>query len=195
MPLYVPDYIRSLNPYVPGKPIEETKRELKIRRVVKLASNENPLGPCPRAVLAVRRNLKELHRYPDGAAFCLKQTLSAFLGVAPEDLIIGNGSNELIDMLIRAYCLSGDSIATSQAAFLAYRLCAQIHGVTTLEAPLTKDLRFDLSALAYEVKANERVKIVFIANPNNPTGTYVTTDELRVTAQCLLLWIMLIGST
>lgn len=175
----VPEYIRSLVPYVPGKPIEETQREFKIRRVVKLASNENPLGPSPKALLAVKKTLAEMHRYPDGAAFSLKKALAAHLDVTPTSLIIGNGSNEVIDFLVRTYCVAGDSIVTSKAAFIAYKLCAQIHGVKTVETPLTSDLRFDLNAILKEVRSNERARLVFIANPNNPTGTYVNEADLR----------------
>lgn len=175
----VPEYIRSLVPYVPGKPIEETQRELGIRRVIKLASNENPLGPSPKALQVLRSAAKSLHRYPDGAAFSLKRELAARLGVDASSLIIGNGSNEVIDLLIRTYCVPGDRMVTSEGAFIAYRLCAQIHGVETLASPLTPDLRFDLDAMLRLVKGDDRVKVVFIANPNNPTGTYVTTSELK----------------
>lgn len=175
----VPEYIRSLVPYVPGKPIEETQRELGIKKVIKLASNENPLGPSPKALLAAKKALGDLHRYPDAAAFALKAALAKNLGAAPNQFLIGNGSNEVIDMLIRTYCQPGDSIVTSKAAFIAYRICAQIHGVKTIEAPLTPDLRFDLPAIARFVREYEQAKLVFIANPNNPTGTYVNDKELR----------------
>lgn len=174
-----PEYIRSMVPYVPGKPIEETQRELRIRKVFKLASNENPLGPSPKALQAARAAFQELHRYPDSAAWKLKQALSANLGVKPESLLIGNGSNEIIDFLIRTYCVPGDAIVTSQAAFIAYRLCAQIHGVHTLETALTPDFRFDLPKMAQALRRHDRARLVFVANPNNPTGTYVTTSELR----------------
>jgi histidinol-phosphate aminotransferase len=177
--LNAPDYIRNLAPYIPGKPIEETQREFKIKHVVKLASNENPLGPSPKALKLLRKKILDLHRYPDASAFHLKQALSDSLGVPTNHILIGNGSNEVIDMLVRAYCVPGDSIVTSKAAFLAYRICAQIQGVATLETALDEDLRCDLSDMAKVVRANERVKMVFIANPNNPTGTYNTTAEMR----------------
>ncbi|MGZ3696734.1 MAG: histidinol-phosphate transaminase [Bdellovibrionota bacterium] len=175
----VPEYIRSLVPYVPGKPIEETQRELKLKRVIKLASNENPLGPSPKAIAAIRKMLPDAHRYPDASAFRLKVALSDHLKTPTSQLIVGNGSNELIDFLIRTYCVPGDSIVTSHGAFIAYKICAQIHGAETLEAPLTADLRFNLPAMAELVRKSDRTRLVFIANPNNPTGTYVTTDELR----------------
>lgn len=174
-----PEYVRSLVPYVPGKPIEETQREYNLKRVTKLASNENPLGPSPKAVAALKRAAKDLHRYPDASGFHLKQALSRLHGVVPEHFVLGNGSEEIMDLLIRAYCVPGDAIVTSQAAFIAYKISAQIQGMRTLEAPLLPDYRFDLKAIARLVRENERVKIVFIANPNNPTGTYVNTGELR----------------
>ena len=142
--LNAPEYIRNLAPYVPGKPIEETQREFKIKHVVKLASNENPLGPSPKALALLRKKILDLHRYPDASAFHLKQALGNSLRLPTNQIIIGNGSNEVIDMLVRAYCVPGDSIVTSKAAFLAYRICAQIQGVHTLETALTEDLRTDL---------------------------------------------------
>ncbi len=175
----VPEYIRNLAPYIPGKPIEETQREFKLKRVIKLASNENPLGPSPKALQALRLGMRELHRYPDSSAYHLKKALVRYLGVEPGSILVGNGSNDVIDMLIRTYCVPGEAIVTSQAAFLAYRICAQVQGVETLEAPLTSDLRFDLPAIARLVRENSRARIVFIPNPNNPTGTYVTTAELQ----------------
>lgn len=179
MPIHVPEYIRTLVPYVPGKPIEETQREFKLKRVIKLASNENPLGSSPKAIQAVRRALSSLHRYPDASGFHLKRALAARNQLSPEQLILGNGSEEIMDFMIRAYCAPGDAIVTSQAAFIAYKISAQIQGMETLEAPMTADFRFDLGAMAHLARADERVKIVFIANPNNPTGTYCRTDELR----------------
>jgi histidinol-phosphate aminotransferase len=174
-----PEYIRKLSPYVPGKPIEETQREYKLKRVVKLASNENPLGPSPKALSTLKRRALDLHRYPDSSAFHLKQALSKHLKVETSRLIVGNGSNEVIDLLIRAYCVPGDVIATSRAAFVAYRICAQIQGVETIESKLTPDLRTDLADLVRVVRENPKVKMVFVANPNNPTGTYNTSDEVR----------------
>jgi histidinol-phosphate aminotransferase len=178
-PLSAPDYIRTLVPYVPGKPIEETQRELKIRRVIKLASNENPLGPSPKALQMIKRAAGSLHRYPDASGYQLKHALAAKLGLPPEQIILGNGSEEVIDFMIRTYCVPGDAIVTSQAAFIAYKISAQIQGMKTIEAPLTFDFRFDLPAMAKLVRDNARVKIVFVANPNNPTGTYCNIHEMR----------------
>jgi histidinol-phosphate aminotransferase len=174
----VPEYIRKLVPYVPGKPIEETQRELGLKRVIKLASNENPLGPSPKALATLKKAAKDLHRYPDSGGFKLKQALSDHLSVSPESLILGNGSNEVIDFLIRTYCVPGDSVVTSEAAFIAYKICAQIHGVNTSEAPLSAELKFDLGKMTELTQSNPRVRMVFVANPNNPTGTYATKKEL-----------------
>ncbi len=175
----VPDYIRSLVPYVPGKPIEETQREYKIKKVIKLASNENPLGPSVLAKKAIQSHLKTLHRYPDGAGFRLKNALSKSHKVSPESFIFGNGSNEVVELIIRTYCVPGDAIVTSQAAFIAYKISAQIHGVKTLEARLDSQLKFDVKEIVELVKKNEKARVVFIANPNNPTGTYLKSDELK----------------
>jgi len=179
MKVQVPQYIRSLVPYVPGKPIEETQRELKIKKVVKLASNENPLGPSPKSVLAIQKTLQGLHRYPDASGFRLKEALSKRLKLTPSSFILGNGSNEIIDQLIRTFCLAGDAIVTTQAAFIAYKICAQIHGVKTLETRLNESLKCDGDELVSLVRQNEKVRMVFIANPNNPTGTYLSASELR----------------
>jgi histidinol-phosphate aminotransferase len=179
MQLHAPEYIRSLVPYVPGKPIEETQREFKIKRVIKLASNENPLGPSPKAMKAVRVALKDLHRYPDSGGYRLKQALSKHLGRGSQEIALGNGSDDLIHVLTRSYCKAGETMVTTKAAFVAYRIAAQIQGMQILEAPLTSDLRFNLPEMLKLVKENEKARIVFIANPNNPTGTYVTRDELR----------------
>jgi histidinol-phosphate aminotransferase len=179
MSIHAPEYIRALVPYVPGKPIEETQREFKIKKVIKLASNENPLGPSPKAMRVIQKAVKELHRYPDASAFHLKEGLSKYLKVPMNHLIVGNGSNEVIDMLIRTYCVPGDSIVTSKAAFIAYRICAQIHGVTTLESELDSGMKADLKSMAALVRKYDRVKMVFLANPNNPTGTFNTKSEIN----------------
>ncbi len=179
MSIQVPHYIRSLVPYLPGKPIEETQREFGIKKVIKLASNENPLGPSPRAKKILQTHLRQLHRYPDGGGYHLKQALAKHLSVASQSLILGNGSNEVIDQLIRTFCLPGDSIVTPKASFIAYRLCAQIHGVQTHEVPLDENLRFNGDELVEAVRKNEKVRLVFIANPNNPTGTYLSYAETQ----------------
>jgi len=174
----IPDHVQTLSPYVPGKPIEETQREFKLKKVIKLASNENPLGPSPKALAAYKAAAKSLNLYPDASAFELKQSLSKLLKLPAEWFLIGNGSNEIMDLLMRAYYEPGDSMVTSQAAFVAYQVCAHVLGVKPIETPMTPDFRFDLKAMLEQIHQDDSVKYVFIANPNNPTGTWVTEEEL-----------------
>lgn len=169
--------IAKLIPYSPGKSIEETKRELGLSQVFKLASNENPLPPSPKVVEAVQQAVLNINRYPDAGCYELRQAVAQHYQVEPEWLSFGNGSNELIDLLIRIFCEPGDSILTSEAGFVAYRICAQAARVKTIETPLTQELKFDLTALKQKALA-EKPKLIFIANPNNPTGTYVSRPEL-----------------
>jgi histidinol-phosphate aminotransferase len=178
MNLHVPDYIRRLVPYVPGKPIEETQREFHLKKVIKLASNENPLGPSPKARSAILRNLTDLSRYPDASGARLKKALSQVLKVDGNSLILGNGSNDVIDLIIRTFCIAGDTIVTPGAAFIAYQICAQVHGVQTEMCPLDADFKCNIQDLVNAVRKNERVRALFIANPNNPTGTYLNASEL-----------------
>ena len=179
MNFQVPEYIRTLAPYVPGKPIEETQREFKLKHVVKLASNENPLGPSPKGVLAVRKAMKDMHRYPDASAYRLKNAIAQKEGLEPSQVLVGNGSEEVISLLIRTYTIPGDKIACPQASFIAYPICAQAHGVSTVRSGLLPGMRADLDDLLRVVKQDERVRMVFLANPNNPTGTYVPDFALR----------------
>ncbi len=173
-----PDHIQKLVPYVPGKPIEETKREFGLKSVVKLASNENPLGSSPKAIKAIKKGLSELHRYPDASAFALKSALAKFLGRKREELLIGNGSNDVIDLIIRCFCKPGEAIITTDAAFVAYEVCAQVQGVRTLKARLDENLVPDSDAIVKLVRDNPDAKLVFLANPNNPTGTYLPNSDL-----------------
>ena len=181
MRVQIPESIRSLIPYVPGKPIEETQRELRLKKVVKLASNENPLGCGRLARKAILLAQKEIHRYPDASAFHLKTAIRRLHGLEKNDrfgVTVGNGSNELIELLIRTLCVPGDSIVTSKSAFIAYKISAQAHGGSTLEAAIGSDLIFDLEEMLRLVRSNERVQLVFLPNPNNPTGTYVSKEPL-----------------
>lgn len=164
----VPAYIRSLIPYVPGKPVEEVEREYGIAGSVKLASNENPLGPSPKAVQALRDRIDELHRYPDGDCFYLRRGLAKKLGIDPERLIFGNGSNELIELAVRTFMRAGDEAVMARQAFVIYRLVVQAAGGRSIVVPL-RDFTHDLEAMADAITAGTR--IVFLANPNNPTGT------------------------
>ncbi len=172
--------ILNLIPYKPGKPIAETQREYGLTEVYKLASNENPLGPSPKAVAAIQKSLSNQHRYPDPACYDLVQKISEKWNVSPTQVGIGNGSNEIIDLLIRIFCEPGDSILTSQAAFVAYQVCAQAARVKVRTVPLNSDLVMDLKGIADDFFRNPtaKIKLIFIPNPNNPTGTIVGGAEL-----------------
>ena len=172
----VPANVASLTPYVPGKPIEEVERELGISGVAKLASNENALGPSPKALAAAREAAAKVHLYPDGSAFLLRQALAAKLGVAFEEVFVGNGSNELIELMVRTFTCEGEEVLTSAGSFVAYRLAAQAHGRTFVEAPMKARFHYDLEAL--RARLTDRTKVIFLANPDNPTGTSFTEAEL-----------------
>jgi histidinol-phosphate aminotransferase len=172
----VPPYIASLQPYVPGKPIEEVEREYGVSGVAKLASNENALGPSPRALVAAREACARMHLYPDGAAFELRRALAAKLGVSVPEIAVGNGSNELLELIIRTFVGAGEETLTAAGSFIVYKLASQAHGRTCVEAPM-RDRRYDLPALAERL--SRRTKVVFLANPDNPNGTYFTEAELR----------------
>lgn len=174
--------IQNLIPYKPGKPISETQREYGLDRVIKLASNENPLGPSPRALEAVQKALREQHRYPDPGAYALMETLSRLWKFPKNRMALGNGSDELIDLLTRIYCEPHDGVLTSHAAFNAYQVSAGANRAWLHTTPLTGDFRFDLAALAeYFLTHHEakKIRLIFVANPNNPTGTYVTRAEME----------------
>jgi histidinol-phosphate aminotransferase len=170
MALVIPT-IEGLAPYEGGKPIEELARELGITDAVKLASNENPLGPSPRAIEAAGRVLAESHRYPDGAAFTLRAKLAAKHGVGMNEILLGCGSNELLDLVVRTYCTPSEHIVFGEPAFVVYRIAALASGIPFTAVPLTPGLVHDLPAMAAAVTPQTRV--MFVANPNNPTGTHV----------------------
>ena len=170
----VPEYIRTLVPYAPGKPIEEVEREYGIANSVKLASNENPLGPAPKALEAIRANLGQLHLYPDGDCFYLKNSLANRLRVAPDEIIFGNGSNEIIELAARTFMRVGDEAVMARQAFIVYKLIVQAVGGVAREIPL-RNFTHDLDAIANAV--SPKTRIVFLANPNNPTGTIYRRAE------------------
>ena len=169
--------LRDLAVYQPGKPIEETARELGCRpdEIIKLASNENPLGASPQALDAMRRALSAAHRYPDGGAFYLREALASRLGCTRDEIILGCGSNEVIEFLGHAFLNPGDEIITSQHAFVVYKLIARVFGARTVETA-AKEFGHDVDAMADAITA--RTRIIFIANPNNPTGTFVQQAAL-----------------
>ncbi|MDX8404720.1 MAG: histidinol-phosphate transaminase [Mariprofundus sp.] len=159
----------ALHPYVPGKPVEVLLREKGLTDAVKLASNENPYGPSPKAVQAMQKALSGVHRYPDGDAGALKEALAAVHHVSRDRIIIGNGSNEVLELLIRTFAGAGDEVIYSQRAFIVYALATQAAGATGVSVPEADGLSHDLVAMAAAV--TERTKVVCVANPNNPTGT------------------------
>jgi histidinol-phosphate aminotransferase len=173
-----PGYIRGIAPYQPGKPISELARELGLDEagIIKLASNENPLGVSPRARRALEAELAGLARYPDGNGFDLKQALSRRYGVAPEQIVIGNGSNDVLEMAARAFLAPGLAGAYSQHAFAVYPLAVQAAGAAGIEVPAL-EYGHDLAAMRRAISPQTR--LVFIANPNNPTGTLVPARELE----------------
>ncbi|MFA5311013.1 MAG: histidinol-phosphate transaminase [Candidatus Omnitrophota bacterium] len=169
-------HLLKVDPYQAGKPIEEIKRQLRLKEVIKLASNENPLGPSPRALEAVRKALSSVNRYPDSNAYFLKRKLARFYGLEPSNIAVGNGSDELIDIIIRVFVDEGECIITSEATFLEYKIMSSVNCRTAIAVPL-KYFKFDLDAIKKRI--TQKTKVVFIANPNNPTGTYVTKYELE----------------
>lgn len=170
---YVPAYVREIAPYEPGKPIEEVERELGISGV-KLASNENPLGPSPLGIEAAKKALAQSNRYPDGSGFYLRQALSRKHDLPMEQIILGGGSTELIDLTARLMLRPENVGVTSFGSFPLYYIAIRAAGARLVETPL-KDYRFDLDAIARSLTPDAR--IVFLANPNNPTGTMFTADE------------------
>jgi histidinol-phosphate aminotransferase len=182
MKQYVPEWILSLTPYQPGKPIEELEREYGVHDSIKIASNENPLGPSPKAVAAITAALPDLHRYPDGDAFYLKRRLCEKLGIDRSRLIIGNGSNELIEMIVRTFLRVDESVVVGKHAFAIYHLCVQAAGGKTIAVP-HNGFKFDLAAMAKAIEPNTR--IVFLDNPNNPTGTIYTRSEWEAFLQAV----------
>ncbi len=165
--------LREITVYQPGKPIEETARELDLdpNAIVKLASNENPLGPSPKAMEAMRDALEKAHLYPDGGGSCLCKAIAAKLGLAPENVILGNGSNEVLEFLGHAFLNPSDDVVTSQYAFIVYKLIATSFGARTIEVP-SPDYRQDLEGMLAAI--TPKTRLIFVPNPNNPTGTLIS---------------------
>ena len=170
------DHILGIAPYEPGKPIEELERELGISDVIKLASNENPLGPSERVMKAMQAALTHANRYPDGSGYYLRQAIARKLGLGADHIILGNGSNDLIELLVRAFLRPGEEAVIPHPSFVVYPMIVQAVGGIRVVVTL-KDHRLDLEAMARAV--TPMTKVVFIANPNNPTGTIVTAAEVE----------------
>jgi histidinol-phosphate aminotransferase len=169
-------YLAGLVPYVPGKPIEEVEREFGITGSVKLASNENPLGPSPRALSALQAAAADLHRYPDGGGHAVRHAIARHWAVSPDQVVLGNGSNELLELVGRCFLSPGDEVVYPAQSFVVYDMVAQFTGATKTIVPL-KDYTVDLDAIRAAV--TPRTKLVFLGNPNNPTGTCVRPDRLE----------------
>ena len=167
--------VQALSPYQGGKPIEELQRELGLEKVVKLASNENPLGPSPKILAAITAASSELTRYPDGNGFVLRQALAVKFSLDAAQITLGNGSNDVLELIARAYLREGSSAVFSQHAFVVYHLATLASGARAIVTP-AKNWGHDLEAMLAAIAEDTRV--VFVANPNNPTGTYIEQAEL-----------------
>ncbi|MDD5491888.1 MAG: histidinol-phosphate transaminase [bacterium] len=167
--------ILQFQPYIPGKPIAEVKRELGLKDVIKLASNENPLGPSPKALQAVKKALKNVFLYPEGSGILLKQKIAKKLGLRPSNIILGNGSDELIEIIGKTILNPEDEIIVSADGFIRYKMAGDLMGCRVVPVP-SIDYKHDLAGMKAAVTSH--TKVIFIANPNNPTGTYVTDAEL-----------------
>jgi histidinol-phosphate aminotransferase len=168
--------VQKLNPYLPGKPIEELQREYGLTQVIKLASNENPLGPSPLAIEAAQKQLLAQSRYPDGNGFILKQALAAHLSVKQNQITLGNGSNDVLELLARAFVTNEHEVIFSQHAFAVYPIVTQAINAKAVVTQ-AKDWGHDLDAMSKAV--NRKTRLIFIANPNNPTGTWLTKEPLE----------------
>jgi len=169
----------EIKPYKPGKPIEEVEREFGIKDIIKLASNENPLGPSKKAIARIHKIAGNVNRYPDATCYNLRKQLASEYkdnGLKPDNFIIGNGSNEIIELTLRAFLNPGEDVISCFPTFLIYKLASCVAGASYLEVELDKDLKYDLSAI--KSKISDNTKIIFISNPNNPTGTYISGGEM-----------------
>lgn len=185
--------LAKIQPYEPGRPIEEVARELGLNPgdIQKLASNENPLGPAPAALRAMKENAAEMYLYPDGGAYHLRQRLAGIYDIPPEQIVFGNGSNEILEFIGHCYFASGRSIVVSAHAFVIYKLIAAMFNTEVIEVPATSDYGHDLDAMAAAVR--EDTCAVFVCNPNNPTGTLAGEDEVlrfveRIPAETLIVF-------
>jgi histidinol-phosphate aminotransferase len=175
---YANEQLRDLVTYEPGKPIEDVARELGLTTadIIKLASNENPLGPSPKALAAMRKALERAHFYPDGGGYYLRQAIAEKFGLDRENVMLGNGSNEIIEFVGHAFLKPGDEVITAEHAFVVYKLMATLFGAKTVEVP-DPGYSHDLDAMAAAI--TPRTREIFIANPNNPTGTLVGQEEIE----------------
>ncbi|MBF0193419.1 MAG: histidinol-phosphate transaminase [Magnetococcales bacterium] len=186
----VPDFkslfrpgILSVNPYSPGRPIEEVQRELGLADIIKLASNEDPQGPHQGVVNAITKAAQDINRYPDGSCYLLTQKLAEHLNVDPSTILLGNGSNELLNMIVRGLISPGENMVFARPSFVVYDLAAAVHFECGRAIPLDKNDKHDLVAMAKAVDA--KTKLLMICNPNNPTGTYNSQQEVEALLQSI----------
>lgn len=172
----VPEHIKKLSPYLPGLPIEEVKQQFHLKKVSKLASNENPFGVSPRAIQTIKKSLALLNRYPEGSGRVLRKKLANHLGVKSENIILGNGSDEIIQLIVRTFLESGDEVVISEHVFVRFEQETAVLDNKIIFAPM-KDFTHDLKAMRKAI--TPKTKLIFVANPNNPTGTYVTKQEVE----------------
>lgn len=171
----VPDYLANLKTYQAGKPIEELAREKGLTKISKLASNENPFGPSPYAIKEMTQTLWDLHRYPDMHAYKLKEKLCEMYKVKSQNIILGNGSEGIMAYIARAFIQPGEEVLTSNNTFIGFFILAQSVGAKIIRTPMTDDYRFDIEKMIENI--SDQTKVIYIANPNNPTGTYITKKE------------------
>lgn len=171
----IPDYLDKLQVYQAGKPIHEVVREKGLTKVSKLASNENPLGPSPYAIKEMTNALWDVHRYPDMHATDIKNKLCELYKVEPKNIVLGNGSEGIMGYIARAFIQPGDEVLTAEKTFIGFHILATAGGAKVVTCPRTEDMRYDVKALAKAV--NDNTKVLYIANPDNPTGTYITEKE------------------
>lgn len=176
MKLNIPDNIGSIVPYPPGKPMEELEREYGIKNSIKLASNENSWGPSPKAIRAVQEAALNLHRYPDGSSYHLHKAIAQKDGVNSSQVVLGNGSNEVIEFFVKAFLERNDEVITSHPSFLMYQKFVQIRGGKNVIIPLL-EMKHDLNRILENI--NTRTKLIFLDNPNNPTGTAINKKDFK----------------
>ncbi len=172
----VPEHIESLQPYKAGKPMEESQREFGFNKIIKLASNENPLGVSPKALQAMQNYLKNVNRYPNPDSYYLKKALAKLFQVKPNNVITGHGSESIISTIMRIFLHDEDTALTSAGTFITFRIQVKSRGINLTEVPL-KDYRYDLESITNHI--TDKTKIIYLANPNNPTGNIFTDDEFR----------------
>jgi len=169
-------HLNKIKPYKPGKPIEELKRQLGLKDAIKMASNENALSPSSRVISSIAKAARDLNRYPDGGSFYLKKELAKRFRISPDNFIIGNGSDEVIVFAVRTFLKSGDEVIIAKPTFLVYDIASRVEGIRVKHVPL-RDYRYDLEGMRKAI--NKKTRMIFIAKPDNPTGTYVTRKEVE----------------